>query len=200
MTCSRAAMAPNSVLRPVLTTRTRAVPLRTMSPERRCLSARQAGHRPQLFRALLDLEGLSRHAGFTYQKVLRLHHDAIGRDQVASRQQDKVPGTIRMTGSTCSKPSRRTRAVRARRFFRSSIAVEAGIPGRNSAGTAQYDCRMIAASTHCCRTREMAAQRPVSGPAGFRTGSSSSRSAVSRGVSATLFGQRRPAAPLPAAM
>ncbi len=73
--------------RPVLTTKTRAVPLRTDEPRKtvfvRSASEASAAIVPGRF---LDWKGLTRHAGFTDQKVLRLNHDAISRDQVASRQ------------------------------------------------------------------------------------------------------------------
>ena len=90
---SRAAIAPNAVRQTGFDDEDLRRAALDRGAEKDCIGPSRKG-RLRLYdpRLLLDRKGLARHARFADQEVLRLDHEAIGRDQIACRKQDEIAG------------------------------------------------------------------------------------------------------------
>ncbi len=88
---SRCAMAPNSVDEPVLTTRQRAVPLRTFVPrETQLVRLARPGGRRDDAGPLLNRKAFAGQDRLADEAVRRVENDAVGRDEAAGREQHDV--------------------------------------------------------------------------------------------------------------
>jgi hypothetical protein len=186
----RAATSPNAVARPVLTTRTLAVPLRTDVPMNaqlvRAAIGAVAATTPGCFSIGIDspvrLASLTRKS-----RAVRMTPSAGTR--LPAQSSITSPGTTWVARMFVAAPPRRARTVSARRLRNSAIAVDARYSCVNpSNALPSRMTTMMTASTQSRTTSDIAAAKTRIRTSGLVNWRNSRRSAATSRCSSTAFG------------
>ena len=190
---SRAAIVPNAVRRPVSTARIFAVPLWTDAPRKtafvRAERAASGFTVPRRFSTGKDSPVML--ASLTRKSSASITSPSAG-IRLPAESRMRSPGTIVLTGTVRSMPSRMTRQVSASRRFSSSTAAEAWYSWKKPSNVlASTIARMMPKSIHCCSTSEITAAKIRIRTSGLSNCRRSRRSALRCDASSTLLGPTR---------